>query len=102
MTDLQAERCIREFLDALLMGDLSSAAEVCKSGTVDAGEIAFPRRLQGYEVAGFRATRDGHARVFEVKTRHADGEEGRYEGTVEPRIVVTAACYVAQFRKIEA
>ena len=99
MTDVQAERCLREFLDALLRGDPSSAEEVCKSGTVAAGEIVFPGRLQGYEVVGFQKTRDGHGRIFEVKVRRADGEEGRYEGTVEPRIVVTAACYVVQFRK---
>lgn len=99
MTDLQAERCIREFLDALLRGDVASAEEVCKSGTVVAGEIAFPRHLQGYEVTGVRETRDGHGRIFDVKVRRANGEEGRYEGVVEPRIVVTAACYVVQFRK---
>lgn len=99
MTNMQAERCIREFLEALLRGDLTSAEEVCKSGTVAAGEIAFPRRLQGYEVIGVRETRDGHGRVFEVRVRHAEGGEGRYEGVVEPRIVVTAACYVTQFRK---
>lgn len=100
MTDVQAERCLREFLDALLRGDLASAEEVCKSGTVAAGEIAFPRHLRGYEVAGARETRDGHGRIFDVKVRGANGEEGQYEGVVEPRIVVTAACYVTQFRKI--
>jgi hypothetical protein len=100
MTDVQAERCIREFLDALLRGDAASAEEVCKSGTVAAGEIAFPGRLRGYEVTGRRKTLDGHGCIFEVSVRREDGGAERYEGVVEPRVVVTAACYVIQFRRL--
>ncbi len=101
MTDAQAERCIREFLDALVRGDLAGAEEACKSGSVMAGEIAFPGRVGSYGLAGLRRTRDGHGVIFWVEVLGDDGARSRYEATVEPRIVVTSACYVTQFRKTD-
>ena len=99
MTDTQAERCLREFLDALVRGDLAGAEEVCKSGAATAGEVAFPGRVASYGLAGVRRTLDGHGLVFGVEVAGEEGAPCRFEATVEPRIVVTAACYVTQFRQ---
>ena len=100
MTDAQAERCLREFLDALVRGDLAGAEETCKSGSVVAGEIAFPGRVEAYGLADVRRTRDGHGVIFGVETLRDDDTRNHYEATVEPRIVVTSACYVVQFRQM--
>lgn len=99
MTDAQAERCVREFLDALVRGDLAGAEGVCKSGAVTAGEVAFPGRIASYDLPEARRTLDGHGLIFGVEIAKADGMPGRFEATVEPRIVVTSACYVVQFKK---
>lgn len=99
MTDTQAERCLREFLEALVRGDAATAEAVCKSGTTSAGEVVFPGRVGSYQMGKAWRTRDGHGLVYEVEIRDASDSWIRYQATVEPRLVVAPACYVTQFRQ---